>query len=119
MLIAAALLELAIAGTGTIKDKRRVSQALKRRLREKFNVAVSEIGDPDDHALLSLGCVSVGTDAVHLRERLQKAVRFAESLGLAELVADDIAVVTLDECEPDTDPRAGDTDGLPPAWRQR
>ena len=112
MLIAAALIELSIVGAESIKAKRRVAQAIKGRVRKRFNVSVSEIGDPDDHQSLSIGCVSVGSEPRHLRERLQKVVRYVESLSLAEVLSDDIAVVSLDECRP-AGPDPDDTDGLP------
>ena len=127
MLIAAALIELSIVDAGSIKAKRRVAQAIKGRVRERFNVSISEIGDPDDRQSLSIGCVSVGSEPGHLRERLEKVVRYVESLTLAEVLSDDIVVVSLDECRaagpdpadpdrlPETD--ADGADGLPEEWR--
>ena len=90
MLIAAALIELQIAAAESIKAKRRVAQSIKSRLRQRFNLAVSEVGDPDDWHTLEIGCVSV---------RVQRAVRFVEGLALGEVVADDVVVVSLDEVE--------------------
>lgn len=99
MLIAAALIELEIPGAESIKAKRRVAQSIKSRLRQRFNLAVSEVGDPDDWHTLEIGCVSVGNDPVHLRGRLELAVRFVEGLALGEVVADDVVVVSLDEVD--------------------
>ena len=99
MLIGAALIELELPEADSIKAKRRVAQSLKSRLRQKFNLSVAEVGDPDDWHVLELGCVSVGTDAIHLRGRLEKAVRFVEQLALAEVTGDDIVVAALDEVE--------------------
>ena len=99
MLIAAALIELQIEEAESIKAKRRVAQSIKSRLRQRFNLSVSEVGDPEDWHTLEIGCVSVGNDPVHLRGRLQRAVRFVEGLALGEVVADDVVVVSLDEVE--------------------
>jgi uncharacterized protein YlxP (DUF503 family) len=99
MLIAAALIELRLPDAESIKAKRRVAQSIKARLRQRFNLSVAEVGDPDDWHILEIGCVSVGSDAVHLRGRLDRAVRFVENLGLAEVTGDDIVVAALDEME--------------------
>ena len=99
MWIAAALIEVQIPGAESIKAKRRVAQSIKARLRQRFNLAVAEVGDPDDWHLLEVGCVSVGNDAIHLRGRLEKAVRFVEGLALGEVSADEIILAALDELE--------------------
>ena len=41
----------------------------------------------------------VGVDPRHLREAMEKIVRYVESLGVAEVVSDDITVLRLDEVE--------------------
>lgn len=97
MLIAAALVELSVPYARSLKDKRRVARSVKDRLRGTFNVAVAEVDDHDDPRSLCLGLVTVGPDASHIRERLAKAIRFVDGLGLAELVGEDVTVVSLDE----------------------
>jgi uncharacterized protein YlxP (DUF503 family) len=97
MLIAAALIELELGEADSIKDKRKVVRSVKDRLRERFNVSVAEVAAQDERHSICIGCVKVGIDAKHLREQLEGAVRFVESLGLAEVVGDDVTVVRLDE----------------------
>jgi uncharacterized protein YlxP (DUF503 family) len=97
MLIAAALIELGLPESGSLKDKRRVLRSLRDRVRGKFNVSIAEVAEQDDRHLLCLGCVSVGSDARYLRGGLEKLVRYVESLALGELVSDDVVVVQLDE----------------------
>ena len=113
MLIAAALIELSLSDAASLKAKRRVVRSVVSRLRGTFNVAVSEIDDLDDCHSVCLGCVTVGNDARHIRERLAKAIRFVDRLGLGELVSDDVVVVRLDEVEELPD----DEDPAPRAWR--
>ena len=97
MQIAAALIELYLAEADSIKAKRRVANAVKSRLRARFNVSAAEVGDPDDHHSVCIGCVMVGVDPRHLRAQMEKVVRHVERLGLAEVVDDDIVVHRLDE----------------------
>ncbi len=99
MLIAAALIELALPEAESLKARRRVARSVKDRLRRKFNVAVAEIDNLDDWHSICLGCVTLGRDPRHLRERLEKAIRFVDGLGLAELVADDVMVMRIDELD--------------------
>ena len=99
MRIAAALIELSLPDADTIKAKRRVSNAVKSKLRQRFNFSTAEVADHDDRHSLCIGCVMVGVDPRHLRSQMEKAIRYVESLGLAEVVGDDIAVLRLDELE--------------------
>jgi uncharacterized protein YlxP (DUF503 family) len=97
VLIGAVFIELELAQADSLKDKRKVVRSVVDRLRQRFNVSVAEVSAHDDHRQICIGCVKVGIDARGLREQLQKAVRFVESLGLAEVVGDDVTVVRLDE----------------------
>ena len=113
MRIAAALIELSLPETETIKDRRRVARSIKDRIRQRFNVSVAEVADQDERHSVCIGCVMVGIDPRHLREGMEKVVRYVESLGLAEVVADDVTVLRLDEIEEQDD----DGDGVPAEWR--
>ena len=99
MLIAAALIELALPEAESIKARRRVVNAIKDRLRSRFNISVADLGDQVDRHNICVGCVAVGIDPQHLQNLMEKAIRFVESLGLAELVDDDIVVARLDELD--------------------
>jgi uncharacterized protein YlxP (DUF503 family) len=99
MLIAAALLELELAEADSIKAKRRVVNAIKDRVRARFNVSIAEVAGHDERHSILIGCVKVGVEARKLREQMEKIVRTVESLGLAEVVSDDVIVVRLDEVE--------------------
>ena len=99
MLIAAALIELSLPEAETIKARRRVARSVKDRIRQRFNVSVAEVADQDERHSVCIGCVMVGVDPRHLREAMEKIVGYVEGLGIAEVVADDITVVRLDEVE--------------------
>ncbi|MCP4007299.1 MAG: DUF503 domain-containing protein [bacterium] len=99
MLIAAALIELELPEADTIKARRRVAKAVKDRISQRFNVSAAEVGDPDDRHSVCIGCVMVGVDPRHLRNKMEQVTSYVESLALAETVSDDIVVVRLDEVE--------------------
>lgn len=83
----------------SIKVRRRVARSLADRLRRRFNVSVADLGDPDDRHSVCIGCVMLGRDPRRLRASLDRAVSYVERLGLAEVVADDVTVVRIDELE--------------------
>jgi uncharacterized protein YlxP (DUF503 family) len=101
MRIGAALIELHLPVSASIKARRRAARAIADRVRQRFNVSVADLGDQDDRHRITLGCVTVGVDPRHVRSGLEKIVSYVESLGLAELVGDDLVVACLDELEPD------------------
>jgi uncharacterized protein YlxP (DUF503 family) len=108
MLIAAALIELALPDADSIKARRRVANSVKDRLRQRFNLSVAEMSDPDDRHSVCIGCVMVGIKSDHLREQLEKVIRYVERLGLAEVVGDDVVIARLDEIDQVDGEEAGD-----------
>ena len=117
MQIAAVLIELHLAEADSIKAKRRVANAVKTRLRQRFNLSTAEVDDQDDRHSVCIGCVMVGIDPRHLRAQMEKVVRYVESLGLADVVGDDICVMRLDEIEATSSELDGE-EALPDHWRR-
>ena len=62
----------------SLKGKRQVSRSLVQRIRNRFNVAVSEVADQDRWQTLSLGITCVSDDARHANEILSKVVDFVD-----------------------------------------
>ncbi len=71
-----------------LKGKRGLLRSLQSRLRQRFNVAVAEVGAQDSHQTAILGLCCVGSGSVHTEQALDSALRFieAEVVGLAEVV---------------------------------
>lgn len=70
--------QLYIGDSHSLKDKRRVLNSLKERIRNRFNAAVAEV---DDHALWQravLGVAVVSSAVEHCDEMLTKIVNFVE-----------------------------------------
>lgn len=78
-------LEFTLHDNESIKDKRNVAASLKRKLRNKFNVAVAEIGNIDSRSVLELAVTSVGRDREAVESRLQKALNMVEAAATEEL----------------------------------
>jgi len=73
-------LELRLDDAHSLKDKRHTVKSLKDRLRNKFNVAVSEIDYQDLWQRSLISAVTVSGDHSHAEQVLQLVEREAASL---------------------------------------
>ena len=95
MNVGAALVELHVHGSQSLKEKRGVVNSLKQRLRNRFNVSVAEVGGQDTWQRATIGLGAVGSDARELRGRLERAIDFVEAQGLAEVIGSDVEILSL------------------------
>ena len=95
MIVGVCRITLRLPENSSLKGKRQVLRSLTTRLRNKFNVAVAEVGDNERWQIATLGVTCVSNDGQHARQMLDRVVSFIESTRLdAELI----------ECEIDVDP---------------
>ena len=87
MIIGILQLELRISESRSLKEKRMVLKGLKDRLRERFNISISEIGLQDvwQGALLGMACV--GTDKAYVNGLLSKILDWVTAHRSVELVS--------------------------------
>lgn len=95
MIVGAAVVELYVHGSRSLKDKRGVVRSVTQRLRNRFNLAVAEVGGQDSWQVAVLGLAATGGDARRVRQVLERALVFVEELHLAEVGTADIELVTL------------------------
>ena len=69
---------LRIPESGSLKDKRQVVRSVMQRLRNKFQVAVAEVGDNDAWQMATIGVACVANTARHCDEVLAEIVAFVE-----------------------------------------
>lgn len=100
MIVGAALVELQVHGSRSLKEKRGVVRSVTRRVRNRFNISVAEVGGQDTWQRALLGLTTAGSDAATVRAALARAVEFIEQLQLAEVVDSDVELVRLDHREP-------------------
>lgn len=94
MIVGAAVVELHIHGSQSLKARRGVVRAISQRVRNRMNLSVAEVGGQDTWQRAVLGLAAAGSDAVNVRRQLERAVEFIEGLGLAEVLGSDIDVET-------------------------
>ncbi|MAI81168.1 MAG: cytoplasmic protein [Deltaproteobacteria bacterium] len=93
MRVGAALLEIRVHGSHSLKQKRGVIRSIVQRLRNRHNVSVAEVGGQGTWQRAVIGLAAVGQDALMVRKRLEAALSFVESLNLAEVMASDIEML--------------------------
>ena len=93
MVIGAARVELHVHGSQSLKAKRGVVRAISQRVRNRFNVAVAEVGGQDTWQLAVLGICTVSGDGQSARRRLEKAIDFIEDLHLAEVIDQEVEIL--------------------------
>jgi len=90
MIIGACYIELYLHEAQSLKGKRQILRSLKDRLREKFNLAVAEVGSQDLWQRADLGVACVGSDQRYLNGQLDLVINFIRSFGMVELLTYEI-----------------------------
>ncbi|MBM3934743.1 MAG: DUF503 domain-containing protein [SAR202 cluster bacterium] len=79
MNIGACKITLRIPESHSLKGKRRVIGSICARVRNKFNVSISEVGDNDVWQIAVLGVTTVSNSARHADDTLNQVVSFIEA----------------------------------------
>ncbi len=108
MIVGAAVVEIHVHGSQSLKQKRGVVRSIAQRVRNRFNLAVSEVGGQGTWQRAVLGIAAAGSEAKRVRSVLEQAIDFIEGLHLAEVRGTDIEIITLPyEASETQDPDAG------------
>ncbi|MEP7150287.1 MAG: DUF503 domain-containing protein [Nitrospira sp.] len=93
MIVGLCTVELFIPDGHSLKDKRRVLQSVKTRVRDKFNVSVAEVGEQDlwQKAILGLACVA--NESAHVNQVLDQAVNLIRAVPTIQLVRSHIELL--------------------------
>lgn len=78
--------DLAIFEAQSLKDKRRVIQSLKTRLRNRFNISVSEIGHENSSKRCTLGIAMVSNESRAIHSQLDKIVEMIRATNGSSLI---------------------------------
>jgi hypothetical protein len=95
MIVGAAVVEIHVHGSRSLKQKRGVVRSITQRVRNRFNLAVSEVGGQGTWQRAVLGIAACGNEPRQVRSVLERAISFIEELHLAEVREADIEIITL------------------------
>jgi hypothetical protein len=95
MIVGAAVVEIHVHGSQSLKQKRGVVRSIAQRVRNHFNVSVAEIGGQDTWQRAVIGMAATGNDRRYVRGLLEKALAFVEDTHLAEVVGSDVDLLEM------------------------
>lgn len=84
--IAQISIEFLIHHAVSLKDKRRVVNSVKDRLRARFNAAVAEIGYLEEWQRCAIGVLMLGNERVPLEREINALQQFMQEVRDIELV---------------------------------
>jgi hypothetical protein len=80
MVIGVCTLTLHIFAAQSLKEKRQVVKSILARVRNEFNVSISEVGDHDIWQSAEIGVACVSTDQSYAHGQLEAVIRFIERI---------------------------------------
>ena len=86
MLVGVCQVGLFIPDSGSLKSKRFILSSLKTRIRNKFNVSVSEVDDNDKWQRVTLGIAVVSNERKFIDQTLSQILNLIDDDGRAEVV---------------------------------
>jgi uncharacterized protein len=99
MIVGACRLTLLAPESHSLKEKRMVVRSIKDRTRQKFNVAIAEVGGQDSWQEAVLGFAVVANDRRFVQEMLDKILNFIEGLAIAKIIDDEKDLIQYGEGE--------------------
>jgi len=79
-------MRLMLPPVGSLKEKRRIIKSLIARVRNDFNVSISEVGDNDAHRNATIGAAIVSNDSAFGHSVIAKVVDKVRGMGELEIL---------------------------------
>ena len=95
MIVGVARLKMRIHGNHSLKGKRRVVKSVISQIRNRFNVAASEVDDHDLWQQAEIGIAAVGNEHAVVNSALDKILDFVERVSEAEIVNSSLDIINL------------------------
>jgi hypothetical protein len=92
MVIGTLKIRLRVPDSHSLKEKRRVVKSIKDRLKNKFNVSVSEVDALDSHQIAVLGVATVSNDKRFVESVLSQVLNHVSLNHFAQIVEHEIEV---------------------------
>lgn len=95
MVVGSMKIELFLHDNHSLKGKRKIVKSIVNKTKNKFNVAIAEVGSNDKWQKIELGVSAVGNDRRHIDSSLNNVLVFIDSLFLAEIVNSELEIFNL------------------------
>lgn len=97
MIIGSGIIELWIAESHSLKDKRAVLRRLLKRAQNEFNVSIAEVADQGHIRRAKLGFAMVGNDSRYINGKIDHLMNFIEQLQVAEIIHTRVEITGFSE----------------------
>ena len=87
MLVGVCRLEIFVPEGSSLKAKRRVLSSIKKRIRNKFNVSVTEVENNDKWQRISLGISMVSNERKFIDMNVEEILKLIERDGRMEILS--------------------------------
>lgn len=85
MVVGVCSLHLHLYDSNSLKSKRHVLRQIIDRTRNRFNVAIAEVGDNDKWQIAKIGFCVVGNETGHVNSMVDKIYQYIENLHTVEI----------------------------------
>lgn len=112
-------LSLLATHSHSLKEKRSVIRTLKDRVRSRFDVRMSEVGDKDSKDSwqhIVLGFAVVSGSRRHAEDGVEKVVAYVDGAGLARVIADRREVLAFTDDSAMASPSDSLSGWIPDQW---
>jgi hypothetical protein len=89
MIVGVCRVSLMLGDSHSLKEKRAVLRKIKDRVQQKFNCAISEVGDQDVWQSAQLGFAVVSNERGFTQSMVQRILAFIDDLAVAKLTNDE------------------------------
>jgi uncharacterized protein YlxP (DUF503 family) len=97
MVVGMGIVEIFIAESRSLKEKRAVVRSVLKRTQNKFNISIAEIGQYDSWKKSRIGFSIVGNDKRFVNSKVDKVIQFIEHLNLADVTDSKIEISSFSE----------------------
>ncbi len=95
MQIGCVRIEFYLHGVFSLKEKRNIANSIKRKLRNKFNIAIAEIEAQDNMNKLVLGIVTVSSSGRIIQQVVDNLMNFLDRITSEEIVDSSLEIFTV------------------------
>ena len=97
MVIGYGIVNLRIAESGSLKEKRSIVNKIIKRAQNEFNVSIAQTGDLDDYHFAQIGFAIAGNESAFVNGKLDHLLAFIERLRIAEILNSKIEIMVVSD----------------------
>lgn len=97
MVVGIGIIEIFIAESRSLKEKRGVLRRIVGRTQNKFSLSIAEVGENDEWKRGKIGFSVVGNDRSFVNSKLDKIIKFIEDLNVANVIDSEIELINISD----------------------